>query len=60
MTKLVVFGPFRGFFLISLDFHAANGGMAQYQCPRLWAGLNTCARGDGWSLVSTPEAMGGA
>ena len=29
-----------GFFSISPDFDATNGGMAQCLCPRLWEGLN--------------------
>ena len=56
MAKLVVLGPFRGFFSISLDFDATNAWNGAI--PR--AGLNSFARGGGWSLMTTPAAMGGA
>ena len=60
MAKLVAFGPFRGFFSVSLDFDATNGGTAQCLCPSLGAGRNASARGYGWGLIHLPEAVGGA
>ena len=60
MAKLVVFEPFWGFFSISLDLTPRMAPSAQYQCPRLWEWLNAFARGGGWSLIYTPEAVGGA
>ena len=59
MKKLVVFEPFSGFSTISPEFDATNDGKAQWLCLRPWAGLNIYARGDGWGLISMPEAVGG-
>ena len=55
MTKLVVLVHFEAF----PRFGTTNGGWAQCLCLRPWAGLNAYARGDGWGLMSMPEAMGG-
>ena len=49
-----------GLFLDFSRFDATTGGKEQCLCPRLWEGPNTYARGSGWSLMPTPEAMGGA
>ena len=51
-------GRFWGFFSISLDFDAADGGMAQCLCLRQWVGLNAHARGYGRGLMQLPEAVG--